>query len=110
LPLGGTERAEAEMVVFGLAWVALAAHAALRGRAAWREQCAMIAAGGLAAVACNEWLTGDNLARTLGRGDWAVGGTDLVLLIGATIAGWSALRLGGAAPARANLVTRVSAQ
>jgi uncharacterized iron-regulated membrane protein len=83
LPLNVDERATWEVRVFFIAWATSFAHAWLRAPSAWMEQCLAIAATATAAVVLNALTTGDNLVRTIGRGDWAVAGADLVLLAGA---------------------------
>ncbi|ARP94003.1 PepSY-associated TM helix domain-containing protein [Bordetella genomosp. 13] len=88
-----------EVLVFCGAWLLAALHGivgALRrrdGSAPWRMQCATIAALALACVVGNALSTGDHLVRTVARGDWAVAGTDFVLLATAAVAAWAARRL-----------------
>lgn len=98
LPLGtvflGEDRAALEIWVFYLVWLATFAHAWLRPRRAWLEQCWAIAALAVAAVALNWIATGDHLAHSLAhRHLWAVAGMDVLLLISALTAGATALRL-----------------
>jgi len=99
LPLGtsfaGFERAALEVWTFYLVWLATFAHAWLRPRRAWAEQCGVIAALAIAAVLLNWITTGDHLARSLGyRHLWPIGGMDLLLLLGATMAIVTARKLG----------------
>jgi uncharacterized iron-regulated membrane protein len=100
--VGSWDRAELEIAAFVAAWLAAFAHAAWRAREsgaaraspAWRDQCLAIAALAVATLAAHWASTGDHLARTAGRGDWAVAGVDaMVLLLGAGAA-WVARRLG----------------
>jgi uncharacterized iron-regulated membrane protein len=89
----GLERAELEMLAFYAVWLATFAHAALRRRAAWGEQCALIAAVALL-TPCLNWLTtGDQPLRALERGAFAVAGMDVLLLVGAGVAFVTARRL-----------------
>ncbi|MGH6627803.1 MAG: PepSY-associated TM helix domain-containing protein [Burkholderiaceae bacterium] len=90
----GLDRAELEMSVFYLVWLGSFAHAALRQRAAWREQAWAVAALALLAVALNWLTTGHHLPHALRHGLWAVAGMDALLLLGAALAAWSARRLG----------------
>jgi uncharacterized iron-regulated membrane protein len=113
LPLGvmfaGQNRAELEVWMFYLVWLATFAHAGWRkaspalelARRAWREQCVAIAALAVAAVLLNALTTGDHLVKTLADGDWPLAGMDLMLLAGAALALWTRQRLRRAAPARA---------
>lgn len=91
--LFGIERAALEMWAFYLAWVLSFAHAAWRGRPAWAEQSFAIALLAPAAVLLNWITTGDHLLKTWGEGLYAVGGMDIMLLIGAGIALMAARRL-----------------
>lgn len=98
LPLGttafGEDRAALEMWIFYLVWLAAFAHAWLRPRRAWVEQCRTIAVLAAAAVALNWITTGDHLARSSAhRHLWAIAGMDVLLLISALIAGGTAIRL-----------------
>lgn len=83
LPETLDDRAMWEVRTFFIAWALSFAHAWWRAPFAWVEQCRAIAVGATAAVVLNALTTGDNLLRTIGRGDWAVAGADLVLLAGA---------------------------
>lgn len=97
LPLGasfaGVERAGLEMWVFYLAWILTFAHAAWRARAAWAEQSRALALLALAAVLLNWITTGDHLLRTLSTGLYGVAGMDVLLLLSAAVAAWSARKL-----------------
>lgn len=91
LPLGTTflsyERAALEVWTFYLVWIATFAHAWIRPRSAWIEQCWASAAVAVAAVLLNWITTGDHLIRSLAhRHLWPIAGMDLLLLAGATIA------------------------
>jgi uncharacterized iron-regulated membrane protein len=98
LPLGfsaaGMERAEVEILVFYLAWLATFAHAWLRPAKAWREQVWGIAALCLACPLLNAWSTGDHILRSLADRQWAVAGVDIALILTAVLAVWVARRLG----------------
>ncbi|UUZ76531.1 hypothetical protein LP414_02190 [Polaromonas sp. P1(28)-13] len=91
--LAGYGRAALEMGAFYLAWLATLAHAALRKRAAWREQAWGLAGLALLAVMLNWATTGQHLAHTLGHGLWAVAGMDLALLVAAGLAAVTARHL-----------------
>lgn len=93
--LGGYGRANLEVWVFFLTWLAALAHAALRVRAAWCEQALAVAGLALLAVALNWSSTGQHLGVALERGLWAVAGVDLLLLGMAALAGlavWCLMR------------------
>ena len=90
----GTDRAGLEMVAFYAAWLLALVHAAVRGRAAWREQSWAVAALALAAVLLNWATTGHHLGHTLAQGLWAVAGMDLLLLALAAGAARTGLHLG----------------
>ncbi|MDO8718908.1 MAG: PepSY-associated TM helix domain-containing protein [Pseudomonadota bacterium] len=92
--LAGWDRSEIEVWAFYLAWLGTLGHAALRGRAAWREQAWAVAGLALLAVALNWATTGHHLAHTLDRGLWAVAGMDLLLLALAGLAAGTARHLG----------------
>ena len=99
--LGGFDRAALEVWAFYLAWLAALAHAALRARAAWREQAWAVGMLGLLAVTLNWATTGHHLAHTLGHGLWAVAGMDLLLLAMAALAAVTARHLTRRAPSAA---------
>jgi len=90
----GQDRAALEIWTFCLVWLASFAHAWLRPRRAWIEQCWTLAALATAAVLLNWLTTGDHLARSLSQGHlWSIAGIDLLLLAGAAMAALSARRL-----------------
>lgn len=93
LPLGLANRAGWEMGAFYLAWIASFAHAWWRPGPAWREQALAVVVLAILAVALNALTTGDHLLRTLGHGQWAVAGLDLMLLATAIAAAVAARRL-----------------
>lgn len=104
--LAGYTRAELEMWAFYLAWLATGAHAALRARAAWREQAWAVALLALLAVMLNWATTGHHLAHTLSNGLPAVAGMDLLLLATAAIAAATARQLGRKAAAKTQAQAR----
>jgi len=90
----GLGRADLEVAVFYVVWLASFVHAWARPRAAWREQCWALAALAVAAVALNGLMTGDSLWRSLAyRQLWPVAGMDLLLLLAAVAAIWTARKL-----------------
>jgi len=91
--LWGMPREQLEMVAFYVSWLVTFAHAALRSRAAWAEQCWVIAGLAVTAVVLNAWTTGDHVLRALGRGAFGVAGMDLLLLVAAALAAAAARRL-----------------
>jgi hypothetical protein len=77
----GYERHELEIWTFHLAWIAAFAHAWIRPRVAWVEQCQAIGALSIAAVLLNWLTTGDHLPRSLFHAHlWPVAGVDIMLL------------------------------
>ena len=88
-----------EVLVFFGAWLLAALHGivgALRrrdGSALWRAQTRLIALLELTCVVGNALSTGDHLGRSIARGEWAVAGTDLVLLATAALAAYTTRRL-----------------
>jgi len=90
LPSTMPVRAAAEVGWFYFGWLAAYAHAWLRPGSAWYEQAKTIAVLAVAAVVLNATTTGDHLLRTIARGDWAVAGVDMMLLVSAGIAAVSA--------------------
>ena len=85
---GGIERADLEVWAFYMVWLGSFAHAWLRPRRAWQEQCIAIALLAIAAVILNWVTTGDALWRSLSQQTlWPVAGMDLALLWGAVVAG-----------------------
>ena len=91
---GGLERSELEVWIFYLVCLLSFVHAWARPRLAWREQCIALATLATAAPLLNWLTTGDYLWISLTqRHLWPVAGMDLLLLLGAAVAGWTALRL-----------------
>ncbi len=82
----GTARAELEIWVFFLAWLAGFAHAWLRPRHAWREQALGIAVLALAAVVANAIGTRGGLLTPGLPGNAAVLGMDMMLVATACVA------------------------
>ncbi|MEM7569024.1 MAG: PepSY-associated TM helix domain-containing protein [Pseudomonadota bacterium] len=78
--LAGFDRAALEVWAFFGVWIAAFAHAALRGRAAWKDQLWAIAVLTIAAAALNWITTGDWLMASMSQSLWAVAGMDIVLL------------------------------
>jgi uncharacterized iron-regulated membrane protein len=102
--VGGYSRATLEMWAFYGVWLATLAHAALRGRAAWREQTLCICILAVLAVLLNWVTTGRHIGITLAQGLWAVAGMDLLLLATAVLSWRAARKLqlkAHASPARA---------
>lgn len=90
LPHHITGRQWIEVIIFVSSCLFTMAHGIIgalwhNGSLPWRTQCRLITVLALGCVAANALGTGDHLLRTIARGDWAVAGTDLVLL--ATAAG-----------------------
>ncbi len=86
-------RAAKEVWIFHAVWIGSALHAGLRGHAAWREQCWMIAAACLSALLLNAATTPDHLLSSIKRGLWHTAGVDISLLVSAAIAAKAALML-----------------
>ncbi|WP_084462723.1 PepSY-associated TM helix domain-containing protein [Oceanibaculum pacificum] len=93
LPPGMAERQSYEAWAFYLLWAAGFAHGWIRRGQAWAEQSWAIAAAALCAPVLNALITGDHLARSLSKGQWAVAGMDLALLALAAIAALTARKL-----------------
>lgn len=92
--VAGYDRAALEVWIFYLVWLASFAHAWLRPRRAWREQCWTIAGLALAAVVLNWLTTGDGFVRSIAhRHLWPVAGMDALLLVSAAVAMLTARRL-----------------
>ncbi len=84
--LAGQGRAGLETGAFYIAWICTLIHAAVRARAAWRDQARAIGGLALLAVLLNWATTGHHLAFTISHARWAVAGMDLILLAAAVIA------------------------
>ena len=93
LPLGLEHRADIEFWGFFAIWVLSFAHAWIRTKRGWIEQCYATAAAALLAVLLNAITTGDHMLRTLMQGNWPVFGMDSMMLAGGTIALATAIRL-----------------
>ncbi|HTU61510.1 MAG TPA: PepSY-associated TM helix domain-containing protein, partial [Polyangiales bacterium] len=91
--VGETARDGLEMWTFYLTWLATFAHAAVRGRRAWAEQCWAIAALAFAAVGLNWITTGDHPLRAIAGGRLNIACVDAMLVLGASVAALSARRL-----------------
>ena len=84
LPAAMTQRAQAEIGVFCLAWATALLWAILRSRqhSAWRDIYAATALLLLAIPAINFLITDDShLPASLARADWGIAAIDIVLLI-----------------------------
>ena len=91
----GLGRASLEAATFYGVWIAAVVHGAIRDKAAWAEQCWVIAMLGVAAAILNWVTTGDHIIRSLTTPHLLpIAGMDLVLLLMAGTAAWAALRLG----------------
>ncbi|WP_077033974.1 PepSY domain-containing protein [Pelomonas sp. KK5] len=85
---------EIEREAFWGVWLLSFAHAFGRGRAAWFEQCCVVAVLAFGAVLLNALTTGDHLLKTLFiERYWPVAGVDLALLAVGFIAAGLARRL-----------------
>lgn len=83
----GEERAALEVWTFYLVWLATFAHAWVRPRRAWLEQCAAVAILGVSAVGLNWLTTGHHLGLSLAQPHLqAIAGMDLLLLTSAGVA------------------------
>ena len=83
----GLDRERLEMLTFYAVWLLTFAHAGIRERAAWREQCAVVAPLAVVAVALNWLTTGDYPWRAWARGVVSVPAMDgVILLLGAVAA------------------------
>lgn len=93
--LPGKGRADLEVSVFFMAWLACFGHAAWRGVRAWREQALCASALACLCVALNAWTTGayDVYGAEGPPLPAAVWGVDLALLAAAAAAAWAAHRL-----------------
>ncbi|GAB3538370.1 PepSY-associated TM helix domain-containing protein [Noviherbaspirillum agri] len=115
LPATLPHRAGAEQYVFFLVWAACLVHPLVHAfygrsrdastvslRAAWREQAWLAASLALVAVLLNAAMTGDHLLSSLSRNQFAVAGTDVVLLLVAVLSILAARRM---APRETSTVT-----
>jgi hypothetical protein len=91
--VAGLGRAELEVRVFWLVWLATFIHAALVRERAWGQQCWAIAAAGAAAVLLNAVTTSQYVPSATASLHGAVTLMDMVLLAGAALAAWAAWRL-----------------
>lgn len=107
----GVGRSGLEVTAFFAVWIATFLHAGVRDKRAWKDQCWVMAAFCVLAVALNWATTGGHLVNTLGQGQWAVAGVDLTLLASAACAAYAALQLQAAEvsdPEMARLQSRKS--
>ncbi|MDK2655627.1 PepSY-associated TM helix domain-containing protein [Cupriavidus consociatus] len=99
LPMTLPSREFIEAGLFFLVWLATAIHARVAMRPGsrtlvpWRQQCLAIAVLALAAPVCNGLTTGDWLPRALARGQFAVAGVDIALLLTGALALTTARRV-----------------
>lgn len=84
--LEGVHRHDLEILAFFLAWILAFAHAAVRDRKAWREQCIAVAGLGMLAVVLNWTTTGHHPIAAMGVSAWSVLVMDLVVLAAAATA------------------------
>ena len=110
LPADLPGRANTEIGAFAVAWLALAIHAGVRRGSAWSDQWGLIAATSIGAVLLNALTTGDHLVRTISRWDWAVAGTDIVLLAWGVVGLFLWHRLRKSRPSSQPLAVEVPAQ
>ncbi|OBX17891.1 hypothetical protein A9995_14575 [Erythrobacter sp. QSSC1-22B] len=89
----GEGRAELEVQVFWLSWLAALIHATLLRDRSWKQQCLLIAALAFSAVMLNALTTGDHIFAALAGGQWGVAGMDGILMLAALSAIWSANKL-----------------
>ena len=90
---GSYDRATLEMWAFYGVWLGTLAHAALRGRAAWRDQALAISAMAALAVLLNWLTTGHHIGTTYKGGLWTVFGMDVLLLASSALAWHAASKL-----------------
>lgn len=93
IAIEGVHRHDLEIAAFFLAWLLAFVHAAMRGRAAWREQCVVVAALCVLAVVLNWITTGHHPVAAMSNAIWSVALMDLLLLAGAVIALRAAMHL-----------------
>lgn len=95
LPIGLEQRAQWEMHVLFLAWLAMFVHAAcMPPQRGWSVQAWLAAIGFGALPLLNFFTTDRHLGRSLAAGDWVMAGFDLgALALGMALAAW-AHRLG----------------
>jgi len=91
--LNGIGRAGLEVWSFWLVWLGTFLHAAILRDRAWGQQCWAIAAVGVTAVVLNAATTPHIIPTALASGHWPVAIMDVVLLAGAGLAVWAAMRL-----------------
>ncbi|MCU0949184.1 MAG: PepSY domain-containing protein, partial [Porphyrobacter sp.] len=91
--VAGLGRAELEVRVFWLVWLATFIHAALVRERAWGQQCLAIAAAGTAAVLLNAATTPQYVLSDPRGLHLPVAIMDMVLLAGTVLAGWAAWQL-----------------
>lgn len=87
-------RPQLEASVYFTVWILSLVHAAWRSRptltrSAWFEQGAAAGAMAFLAMILNAATTGDHPIHTLMQGNWAVAGTDFVLLLVTLVAMWT---------------------
>ena len=91
--LAGFDRSDLEVWAFFLAWLGAFLHPVLRDKAAWVDQCRIIASFCVLAVLLNWTSTGGHLLATGSRGLWSVFGVDAMLLAGGIVSIWAIRRL-----------------
>lgn len=93
IALGDIHRHDLEIWVFFFVWIATYIHAAVRNKAAWRDQSVAIALMAVTAVVLNWVTTGDHPMAAANASLWSIAMMDVVLILSAAMAGWTAIQL-----------------
>lgn len=91
--MAGVHRHDLEIWAFFASWLLAFVHAAVRGRAAWAEQCRVIAVLAVGAALLNWFTTRDFPTTMMSEGVWSVATIDAVLMLAGTAAWLMAGRL-----------------
>lgn len=86
-------RQDLEIWAFFLTWLLSLLHAGVRDKAAWHEQCFMLAASYPLAALLNAITTGDHLIASIRQSLWAVALMDILMLLTGVLAAIAAIRL-----------------